>query len=120
MNQTHGQCIFERVFDDLDFIIASTGQVQTNLRLYSRSRNVFIDSVLNGRLSLMFYKCETKANDCGQCLSLNKQFSCMWCNHKGPGDGQSSQSKVKIDYLLNNFVIKRLKLFIKITEKFIF
>ena len=56
------------------------GQVQTNLRLYNVKSDTFIDSMSNGKLSLLFYKCEIKANDCSQCLSLNRQFSCMWCN----------------------------------------
>ena len=81
INETHGQCILESVFEKLEFLIeAHGGQAQTNLRLYSEESDMFIDSILEGRLALMFYKCEVKANDCGECLSLNKQFSCMWCN----------------------------------------
>lgn len=87
LNSTHGQCQLTNVFHQLDPLIHTTGQVQTNLRLLNTQGDYFIDSSLNGRLALLFYKCEVKANDCGECLSLNRQFSCMWCNG-GPLDTQ--------------------------------
>ena len=89
VNKTHGHCSLTNVFEDLSMFIDETsldssnntmGQVQTNLRLYNLLSNTFIDSISNGKLSLLFYKCEIKANDCSQCLSLNRQYSCMWCN----------------------------------------
>jgi hypothetical protein len=90
INKTHGHCSLANVFEYLSIFIDGTpqssdmnntlGQVQTNLRLYNVKSDTFIDSMSNGKLSLLFYKCEIKANDCSQCLSLNRQFSCMWCN----------------------------------------
>lgn len=80
LNATHGQCILSNVFQKLDTLISNTGQIQSNLRIHSTKQDLFIDSIQNGGLALMFYKCEVKANDCGQCLSLSRQFSCMWCN----------------------------------------
>ena len=97
VNKTHAHCSLANVFNSLSVFIDETnstsstledlsnpsqslGQVQTNLRLYDSANDVFIDSISNGKLSLLFYKCEIKANDCSQCLSLNRQLSCMWCN----------------------------------------
>ena len=91
INKTHGHCSLTNVFEYLSIFIDdgtstngdmnnSLGQVQTNLRLYNSKSDTFIDSISNGKLALLFYKCEIKANDCSQCLSLNRQYSCMWCN----------------------------------------
>lgn len=95
LNTSHAKCILTEVFAELESLLEPRGQVQTNLRLYNQRTDSFVDSILNGRLALMFYKCEVKANDCGQCLSLNRQFSCMWCNagdfSRGVSTGSSSQ-----------------------------
>ena len=86
LNKTHGHCSLSNVFEDLSVFIddassnSSMGQIQTNLRLYNAQTDSFVDSISQGKLALLFYKCEIKANDCGQCLSLNRQYSCMWCN----------------------------------------
>ena len=91
INSTHGHCNLVNVFKSLSFIIDASnntaGQVQTNLRLYDRDKDLFIDSASNGRLALLFYRCEIKAGDCSQCLSLNRQFSCMWCGGSGLAKG---------------------------------
>lgn len=84
VNKTHAHCVLSNVFSSLSPFIEdehqdSRGQVQTNLRLYDKQSDIFIDSSSNGKLSLLFYKCELKANDCSQCLSINPQLSCMWC-----------------------------------------
>ena len=92
INKTHAHCSLLNVFSLLNDLIENNnvdilntnnnnGQVQTNLRLYDLSNDIFIDSISNGKLSLLFYKCELKATDCSQCLSLNRQYSCMWCNN---------------------------------------
>jgi hypothetical protein len=80
LNATHANCQLNAVFGVLtEQIEQHDGQVQTNLRLYDAKRDVFVDSNLNGKLALLFYKCEMKASDCSQCLSVNPQLSCMWC-----------------------------------------
>jgi hypothetical protein len=79
VNATHANCALNGVFNILAGLIDYDGQVQTNLRLYDPRRDVFVDSNSNGRLALLFYKCEIKAADCSQCLSVNPQLSCMWC-----------------------------------------
>ena len=80
LNATHAHCSLANAFDQLSNFVDETGHVQTNLRLYSPRTDSFVDSASNGRLALLFYKCEVKANDCSQCLALNRQYSCMWCN----------------------------------------
>jgi len=98
-NKTHGQCILTNIFKHLAFLIDSpeaSGQVQTNLRVYDSNRNIFVDSLTNGKLALLFYKCELKANDCTQCLSLNRQLSCMWCSNSGStNNGNAQQSSCR-------------------------
>lgn len=79
INKTHAHCQLANVFNNLDGFIQETGEVQTNLRLYDSQNDYFIDSISNGKLALLFYKCEIKANDCSSCLSINRQLSCMWC-----------------------------------------
>jgi hypothetical protein len=99
LNKTHIQCVLTNVFKYLSFLIDSPsietttpGQIQTNLRLFNSDNNVFIDSISNGKLALLFYKCEIKANDCSQCLSLNRQLSCMWCGTSNNGAQQQQPS----------------------------
>ena len=58
LNTTHGQCLLTTAFTQLAPLLESRGQVQTNLRLFSHASNIFIDSPMNGRLALLFYKCE--------------------------------------------------------------
>lgn len=82
-NASHATCQLATVFTVLSSLIeAYDGQIQTNLRLYDPTRGLFIDSVSNGKLALLFYKCEMKASDCGQCLGVNSQLSCMWCQQQ--------------------------------------
>lgn len=83
LNATHGHCSLLSVFDVLAFAIEPTGQVQTNLRLFDSARDIFYDSNTNGKLALLFYKCELKASDCSECMSVNAQLSCMWCGSGG-------------------------------------
>lgn len=101
INQTHGLCILQNVFQLLDdWIVQNQGQIQTNLRLFHRDsspdQSYFVDSITHGRLALLFYKCELKGgHDCNQCLNLNSQLSCMWCGNspllKGATTTASSQ-----------------------------
>lgn len=80
LNGSHASCLLTSVFSVLAPLVDSyDGQIQTNLRLYDPRLDVFIDSVSNGKLALLFYKCEMKASDCSQCLTVNPQLSCMWC-----------------------------------------
>ncbi|CAF0765273.1 unnamed protein product [Brachionus calyciflorus] len=91
INQTHSSCILANIFMDLEkYLGEDLGQVQTNLRVYDFKNNFYIDSISNGKLSLLFYKCEYKANDCSSCLSINRQLSCMWCSNAHFGSSSSS------------------------------
>ncbi len=97
VNQTHGACQLSNIFNLLHEFIHNgenneeLGQVQTNLRILNLDKNTFIDSVTQGKLALLFYKCEVKAlsstsdssnkNGCNECLNLNSQLSCMWCSN---------------------------------------
>lgn len=86
VNSSHANCVLGSVFNLLAPLIDSyDGQIQTNLRLYDAASDVFIDSNSNGKLALLFYKCEMKAGDCSQCLSVNPQLSCMWCQQISGG-----------------------------------
>jgi hypothetical protein len=86
LNRTHGHCSLVSVFSLLPTFSATgeqqtaASQVQTNLRLLDRQRDSFVDSNTNGKLALLFYKCELKASDCSECLAINPQLSCMWCS----------------------------------------
>ena len=95
LNTSHGQCQLSAIFTHLASLIDAEdlGQVQTNLRLYSLKRDLFVDAI--GKLTLLFYKCELKAGDCGQCLYLNRQLSCMWCGDESSASCRfmNSQSK---------------------------
>jgi hypothetical protein len=108
INKTHGHCSLANVFEYLSIFIDeinaemnnTLGQVQTNLRLYNSKSDTFIDSTSNGKLALLFYKCEIKANDCSQCLSLNRQFSCMWCNVNPILNGNNDLTRSNSDGML--------------------
>lgn len=90
-NASHASCQLGNVFNVLASLIESyDGQIQTNLRLYDPTNDVFVDSSSNGKLALLFYKCEIKASDCGQCLGVNPQLSCMWCQQIPAANAQSA------------------------------
>jgi hypothetical protein len=92
LNSTHAHCNLVDVFNSIDTMndqfLSINGKIQTNLRIYDSSNDIYIDSSSSGKLSLLFYKCErlalsavNKDNDCSDCLALNPQFSCMWCKN---------------------------------------
>ncbi|RNA39166.1 plexin-B, partial [Brachionus plicatilis] len=91
LNKTHSSCTLTNIFTYVDPLLTN-GQVQTDLRVYTG--DYYIDSPSNGKLTLLFYKCEQKANDCSSCLSINRQLSCMWCGAVGSCKFMNAQSKL--------------------------
>ena len=74
VNQTHGLCQLDNIFDRLiNEKLFGTGEYKTQLRLYNHMSDYYIDTT---NLEIVFYSCEYLASDCNGCSNLESILSC--------------------------------------------